>query len=138
MGRLIDQTLIPVAIKWPRSLFPLVDRRSVGEVVDSILPHVRGLVDASVASWAESASERTGRFLDALLARERALVLSVDGARAEFFQPGLFDRRVEHEYRAALAAAADAATDRARRLSRVEEARRMRATPLQLLLVLAP
>jgi superfamily II DNA or RNA helicase len=138
VGRLVDATLVPVAIEWPRSIFPIVDRRSVCAVVDAALPRARALVNASAAPWAESAAELTGRFFTARLWRERALASAIGGAPAGRFQPGLFDRRVEEQHRSARTAAMDAAVDRSRRLSLVEEARQVSARPPQLLLVLAP
>jgi superfamily II DNA or RNA helicase len=136
--QLIDQTLVPVVVEWPRSLFPVVDRRTVATLVDSLLPRVRMVAAASVASWAESANERTGPFLATLLSRERAIAMTGDAASPAPLQPGLFDRRAEHQYRTALKAAADAEVDRARRLAQVEQQRQMRVRPLQLLLVVAP
>jgi hypothetical protein len=138
VGRLLDATLVPVAIEWPRSIFPIVDRRSVSAVVDAALPHARALVDASAASWAKSAAELTHRFFTARLSRERALRLAIDSAAAGRFQPGLFDRRVEQQHRLAQTAAMDAASDRSRRLTLVEESHQVSARPPQLLLVLAP
>jgi superfamily II DNA or RNA helicase len=151
-GRPIESTLVPVAIACAGHRWPLDSRRLVDEIVRSVMDDeangtvghrfsgaAPGAVGAAraVDAWREAALAFTRAFFAARLAREHAIAADTAGALKGTFQPGLFDRRAEHQRLAAQAVAADAGTDLSWRLTALEHASRFVARPAQLLLVLA-
>ena len=155
-GRLVESTLIPVAIACGLRRPPPEHRRLVDEVVrfvmaglpmrldqlddarrlDSLPPGSTGV--AALASWREAAVMFTRVFFDRRLARQRAIAAAGGAPRPGAFQPGLFDRRAARQVLVARAGDDEAGGDMARRLVALEHASRMVERPATLLLVLAP
>src|SRR5439155_14816572 len=137
-GRLMESAIVPVAVHCARGHGPIRDRRLIELMVDAVMPDVRAAVDAASMAWRESALACTRLFFDTRLSRERAIAATFPGAPAGALQPGLFDRRADHERRAAHDVIADVVGDVHRRIAAIEQASTVCARPAQLLLILAP
>jgi len=140
-GRLIESTLVPLAIACGGPRPPLDGRRLVEEVVKSVMEKV-GQDEGhpfrrAITSWHDTALAFTCAFFDTRLARERAIAAAARVVAPRTFQPGLFDRRAAHRHLAARTFDADGNMDASVRLIALEDASRVVARPPQLLLVLA-
>ncbi len=136
-GRPIESTLVPIAIRYTKPRSRVENRRLVDEIVKSAMEQV-GRLDGPPVEGNPDDSSFTRAFFATQLARERAIVATIDAALQDTFQPGLFDRRSEQQYLAARALAADANSGASRRLIALENASRLLSRSAQLLLVLAP
>ena len=137
-GRLMESAIVPVAVHCARGHGPVRDRRLIELLVDAVMPDIRGAVDAASMSWREAALACTRLFFATRLSRERAIAATFPGAPAGALQPGLFDRRADHDRRAVYDAISDVVGDAHRRIAAIEQAATVCARPAQLLLILAP
>jgi superfamily II DNA or RNA helicase len=136
VGRLVDGTIVPVAIAL---------RDCEGMDPDRMRAWLQSLC-TTVQTFAENASDRpcalaaemVRSLLSVRLAREKRIAQSVLGAGRPAFQPGLFDRRAEHVVFADARAASEAETEINRRLHTLERSSVVSLRPARLLLVLVP
>jgi superfamily II DNA/RNA helicase len=77
-------------------------------------------VESAVEEWRRQATEALRRFVDARLARERAIQSSVDSCPGTGTQPGLFDGRATHTQAADQAARAEVSEAIAQRIALLE------------------
>jgi hypothetical protein len=134
----MESAIVPVVVHCARGYGQVRDRRLLELMVDAVMPDVRAAVDAATTSWREAALACTRLFFDTRLARERAIAATCPGAPAGALQPGLFDRRADHDRRAAHDVMSDVVGDVHRRIAAIEQASTVCARPAQLLLILAP
>jgi len=134
----MESAIVPVTVHCARGHGPVRDRRLIELMADAVMPDVRAAVDAATISWREAALACTRVFFDTRLSRERAIAATFPGAPAGALQPGLFDRRADHERRAAHDVISDVVGDVHRRIAAIEQASIVCARPAQLLLILAP
>jgi superfamily II DNA or RNA helicase len=109
----------------------VVDRRDVDRVKGSIGAHI----DRIVAPWRHDAENVHRAFIGTRLLREQGME-TLRPSITSTFQPGLFDRRVEHAQMAVVAAERDNLDDYAGRLAALEAALEPAAAAPQLLLAL--
>ena len=133
-GRMLESTLIPVAIDWPSGR---TDRRTLQDFLALAVPAAMKAADPVLSAWRKQATTAACRALETRLARERAIA-SLTGRRPRVLQPGLFDRRSERQDRVAQALVRDAVDESARRIAALERACRVAVPSPQLLLILAP
>ena len=134
----MESAIVPVAVHCARDHGPVRDRRLIELLVDAVMPDIRAAVDAASMSWREAALACTRLFFATRLSRERAIAAAFPGAPAGALQPGLFDRRADHDRRAVYDAISDVVGDAHRRIAAIEQASTVCARPAQLLLILAP
>ncbi len=137
-GRLVESRIWPLAIDRAPGRTRGCDRHDLAELVRAAMSAATAELDAAARSWRERAAALGRAFFEMRLARERAVADRLGRSSAAGFQPGLFDRRAEHQRLADRAAATEAADEAADRLAALERASRLVARPPQLLLVLAP
>jgi hypothetical protein len=137
-GRLVESSIVPVAILGAHGRWPVRDRRLLEEIVRAVMPAARVAVDAAAVSWREAALRFTRAFFDRRLARERAMATTLHAEPAGAIQPGLFDRRADQQQLAARAAISDAVSAAHQHIAAVEDASAICARPAQLLLIVAP
>nr|UXE45173.1 RNA polymerase-associated protein RapA [uncultured bacterium] len=109
----------------------VVDRRDVDRVKGSIATYI----DRAIAAWRHDVEDVHRAFILTRLLREQHIA-SLRPSIVSMFQPGLFDRRVEHAQMAMVAAERDSRDDHAGRLAALETALQPASAAPQLLLVL--
>jgi superfamily II DNA or RNA helicase len=120
-GRTVASRLVALA----------ADRRDVDRVKGSIGVHV----ERAVAAWRSDVEAVHRAFITTRLLREQDIA-TIRPSVVSTFQPGLFDRRVEHAQMAVAAAERDSRDDCAGRLAALKAALESAAAIPQLLLVL--
>jgi hypothetical protein len=134
-GRAIESHLMAVVIEGvPRPATPSAARHRVQEMADHLAPTIEILG----AKWREASAAAIRAFVDARLARERAILLQIGDTPAERFQPGLFDRRADRLQRLVRQEAADLTRQLSARLAFVERMSTAHARPPSLLLAVVP
>jgi superfamily II DNA or RNA helicase len=133
-GRVLESTLVPLAMPWPRAR---LDRAALDELLNLAAPAVMARAELATVSWSERAATIARAFLRTRLARARAIAALVD-TTPDTFQPGLFDRRAERRHLVDGALGSEAAGEAARRAAALESASQLARRPPTLVLVLAP
>jgi hypothetical protein len=137
-GRVLESSLVPVAVDIPRLPCPRPSRAWLDALVRALASSVPPLIEAASADWQHSA-ERTLRCVASMRStRERAVATSLASLARGAYQPGLFDRRAERQHGGEVASTLEATHDAADRLVAVERLASARPRPPQLLLVIAP
>ena len=95
-------------------------------------------VESAADEWRRQATKASRRFVEARLARERAIQSSIDSRPAAGIQPGLFDGRAAHAQTADRAALAEMSQAMAQRIAFLESIASVETSPPRLRLVLLP
>jgi superfamily II DNA or RNA helicase len=134
-GRAMESHLLAVVVEGvPRPATPFAARRRVQELAEHLAPTIEGLS----VKWREASAAAIRAFVDARLARERAILLQIGDTPDERFQPGLFDRRADRLHRLLRDEAADLTRRLSARLAFVERMSAAHARPPSLLLAVLP
>ena len=104
------------------------------ELAEHLAPTIEGLS----VKWREASAASLRAFVDARLARERAILLQIGDTPDERFQPGLFDRRADRLHRLLREEAAELRRQLSARLAFVERMSAAHARPPSLLLAVLP
>jgi alpha-D-ribose 1-methylphosphonate 5-triphosphate synthase subunit PhnG len=137
-GRRADSALVPMLIPWQRGKIDGIDaERSASSIATSIAPSVVRQAEAALASWRERAIATGNRFFAARFARARAIA-GVKRDAPFWFQPGLFDRRAEHQRLADATRSADEHEQSTREVLSLERRSRLSIGSPEILLVLLP
>jgi superfamily II DNA or RNA helicase len=136
-GRAVASRLTPLRIAFATAPHARIDRGLVTAFAAAIpdAPLVKALTDS--VRWAAEVRQVHGRFWSTRLARERAIA---DGSTGSFqhAEPGLFDRRVEHELTAAAAVRAEQGAEAARQIAAAHAAMHVVVDRTGLALVMVP
>jgi len=134
-GRAMESHLMAVVVEGvPKPATLSAARHRVQELAEHLAPTIEGLS----VKWREASAGAIRAFVDARLARERAILLQIGDAPDERFQPGLFDRRADRLQRLVRQEAADLTRQLSARLAFVERVSAAHARPPALLLAALP
>jgi superfamily II DNA or RNA helicase len=135
-GRVIGSTLVPIAITLSnRELMDLDVIRSVLNVVGVDL---QARATAASAEMLSNGTTIWQAMLATRLAREGAIAAAIAGTPRSAWQPGLFDRRADHDHRTARAEIDEAIAGLSVRIEACHRAGIVFIRPARLLLILAP
>jgi len=134
-GRAMESHLMAVVVDGvPRPSTRSAARQTVHELAEHLAPAIERLG----GMWREASGAAIRAFVDARLARERAILLQSGDTPIERFQPGLFDRRADRLQRLARQEAADLTRQLSARLAFVERMAAAHARSPVLLLAVLP
>jgi superfamily II DNA or RNA helicase len=117
---------------WPST------RSELKEIVALTATDLARHVESAADEWRHQATEASRRFVDARLARERAIQSSIDSRPRAGIQPGLFDGRAAHAQAVDRAALTEISEAIAQRIALLESIASVETSRPRLRLVLLP
>ena len=133
-GRVLESTLVPVAVEW---MSGRKVQQGARDFIRLIEPAARTQVETAISEWRDEAVDATRRIVEVRIARERATRLLHEIVPRPL-QQGLFDRRTVRQNEIGRAAAFDAAAECDRRIRALEQAATASIAGPRLVLALVP
>jgi hypothetical protein len=97
-GRTIASHLTPLTVRLSRRISRRAARAGISEMLRSLQLLVSEAIDPALSEWKDETARVHRDFWATRLTREIAITLALSGATDDWFQPGLFDRRAEHDH----------------------------------------
>jgi len=97
-GRAIASHLTPLTVRLSRRISRSAARAGISEMMRSLQLLAWEAIDPALSEWKQETVRVHRAFWSTRLTREIAITLALSGATDDRFQPGLFNRRAEHDH----------------------------------------